>query len=202
MEIEKEAFSPTWVSSPFRRDLNNKRACYLVACLYPSDDISQDEPEPDEDDEIQHSWLSRLAGRLGFGGTVAEEPPEIAPSIAGYVSVWYQGDEAHITEIAVRETLRGNGIGELLLIGSLRAAREYGSRVMTLEARVSNFIAQRLYEKYSFKSVGIRKGYYSDNREDAVIMTTTPIGTDEYSRMFRDLQDSWEAKRGPIVIVD
>ena len=203
VEIEKEAFSPTWVSSPFRRDVNNKRACYLVACLEPAEDSSPPDPEPDEGVEAEQSWLSRLAGRLGFGAAAAAPPPaEEEPSIAGYVSVWYQGDEAHITEIAVRETLRGNGIGELLLIGSLRAAREYGSHVMTLEARVSNFIAQRLYEKYSFKSVGIRKGYYSDNREDAVIMTTTPIGTEEYSRLFRELQDLWESKRGPIVIVD
>ena len=202
VEIEKEAFSSTWISSPFRRDLNNKRACYLVACLHPADDASQAEPEPEEDNEAQNSWLSKLAGRLGFGTSNVDPPPENDPSIAGYVSVWYQGDEAHITEIAVRETLRGNGIGELLLIGSLRAAREYGSQVMTLEARVSNFIAQRLYEKYSFKSVGIRKAYYSDNREDAVIMTTTPIGTEEYSRMFRELQDLWESKRGPIVITD
>ena len=203
VEIEKEAFSPTWVSSPFRRDVNNKRACYLVACLEPADDSSPPDPRPDEEVEGDQSWLSRLAGRLGFGPAAVDPPPaEEEPSIAGYVSVWYQGDEAHITEIAVRETLRGNGIGELLLIGSLRAAREYGSHVMTLEARVSNFIAQRLYEKYSFKSVGIRKGYYSDNREDAVIMTTTPIGTEEYSRLFRELQDLWESKRGPIVIVD
>ena len=202
VEIEKEAFSSTWVSSPFRRDIDNKRACYLVACLHPAYDASQAEPVQDEDGESQSSWLTRLAGRLGFGAAGVDSPPEDDPSIAGYVSVWYQGDEAHITEIAVRETLRGNGIGELLLIGSLRAAREYGSRVMTLEARVSNFIAQRLYEKYSFKSVGIRKGYYSDNREDAVIMTTTPIGTEEYSRMFRELQDLWEARRGPIVISD
>ena len=202
VEIEKEAFSSTWVSSPFRRDLNNKRACYLVACLHPADDAPQFEPGEDEDNEAQQSWLSKLAGRLGFGAANVDPLPENDPSIAGYVSVWYQGDEAHITEIAVRETLRGNGIGELLLIGSLRAARDYGSRVMTLEARVSNFIAQRLYEKYSFKSVGIRKGYYSDNREDAVIMTTTPIGTEDYSRMFRELQDLWEAKRGPIVITD
>ena len=203
VEIEKEAFSPTWVSSPFRRDINNKRACYLVACLEPADDSSPPDPETDEGVETEQSWLSRLAGRLGFAAAAVDPPPaEEEPSIAGYVSVWYQGDEAHITEIAVRETLRGNGIGELLLIGSLRAAREYGSHVMTLEARVSNFIAQRLYEKYSFKSVGIRKGYYSDNREDAVIMTTTPIGTEEYSRLFRELQDLWESKRGPIVIVD
>ena len=122
-------------------------------------------------------------------------------AVAGYVSVWYQGDEAHITEIAVRGTLRGNGIGELLLIGSLREAVAYGSLVMTLEARVSNFIAQRLYEKYSFKSVGIRKGYYSDNREDAVIMTTTPIGSEEYGRMFQDLQEAWESRWGPITML-
>ena len=202
VEIEREAFSSTWVSSPFRRDINNKRACYLVACLDPADDSPQSEPEPPDVEDADQSWLTRLAGRLGFGATQAEPLAEEDPAIAGYVSVWYQGDEAHITEIAVRETLRGNGIGELLLIGSLRAAREYGSRVMTLEARVSNFIAQRLYEKYSFKSVGIRKGYYSDNREDAVIMTTTPIGTDEYSRMFRELQDLYESRRGPILIVD
>lgn len=118
--------------------------------------------------------------------------------IAGYVSVWYQGEEAHITEIAVRESLRGNGIGELLLIGSLRAAVEYGSKVMTLEVRVSNFIAQRLYEKYDFKSVGTRKAYYSDNREDAVIMTTSPIGTEDYQRMFQELQETYRKRRGEI----
>ena len=100
------------------------------------------------------------------------------------------------------EPLRGQGIGELLLIGSLREAVAYGSDVMTLEARVSNFIAQRLYQKYDFKSVGVRKGYYSDNREDAVIMTTTPIKTDEYARMFQELQDSYESRWGKILVVD
>ena len=210
LEIEREAFSPMWASSPFKRDLNNRRACYIVACLdsEDSDDAPVEDPGPEIEDApivSEQSWLSRVAGRLGFGGGaqgVQEEEPEVADyAIAGYVSVWYQGDEAHITEIAVRETLRGNGIGELLLIGSLREAVEYGSHVMTLEARVSNFIAQRLYEKYSFKSVGIRKGYYSDNREDAVIMTTTPIGTAEYGRMFRELQETWESRWGPITFL-
>ena len=197
VEIEREAFSPMWVSSPFKRDLNNRRACYLVACVEPDDFES---PSPDESVEVPRSWLSRLAGRLGLGGDVSAANVRDDYAIAGYVSVWYQGDEAHIVEIAVRETLRGNGIGELLLIGSLREAVAYGSHVMTLEARVSNFIAQRLYEKYSFKSVGIRKGYYSDNREDAVIMTTSPIRSDEYGRMFRQLQETWESRWGPINI--
>lgn len=201
VEIEKEAFSPMWVSSPFKRDLSNKRACYLVACLESFDDAgSAPNSQPLEAEDAGRSWLSRVTGRLGLGGNAPEPPPPENYAIVGYVSVWYQGDEAHITEIAVRGSFRGNGIGELLLIGSLRAAVEYGSHVMTLEARVSNFIAQRLYEKYSFKSVGIRKGYYSDNREDAVIMTTTPIGTQEYGRMFLALQETWESRWGPIDI--
>lgn len=198
VEIEREAFSSTWVSSPFKRDIDNRRACYLVACVDPDEFVP--EAAPDAKSEESQSWIAKLAGRLGLGNPAPEPSSADGRSIAGYVSVWYQGDEAHIIEIAVREPLRGNGIGELLLIGSLREAREHGSRVMTLEARVSNFIAQRLYEKYSFQSVGIRKGYYSDNREDAVIMTTTPIGTDEYGRMFRQLQDTWESRWGPIVM--
>ena len=197
VEIEREAFSPMWVSSPFRRDLNNRRACYLVACIEPDD---FEPPSPVDAIEVPRSWLSRLVGRLGFGGDESAADVRDDFAIAGYVSVWYQGDEAHIVEIAVRETLRGNGIGELLLIGSLREAVAYGSHVMTLEARVSNFIAQRLYEKYSFKSVGIRKGYYSDNREDAVIMTTSPIHTEEYARVFRELQETWESRWGPISV--
>ncbi len=201
VEIEREAFAPMWTSSGFKRDVSNRRACYLVACIDSTEASQTPEPESRECPDHPQSWMSRLADRLGLGGG-APPPSDTPPAIAGYVSVWYQGDEAHITEIAVRESLRGNGIGELLLIGSLRAAREYGSVVMTLEARVSNFIAQRLYEKYDFKSVGIRKGYYSDNREDAVIMTTTPIGTEDYSRKFRELQDTWETRWGPISIMD
>lgn len=197
VEIEREAFSPLWASSPFKRDLNNKRACYLVACIDPEDSslISEEETA-----EVPRSWLSKMAARLGLVGDEPAANEKDNFGIAGYVSVWYQGDEAHIVEIAVREKLRGNGIGELLLIGSLRAAVEFGSHVMTLEARVSNFIAQRLYEKYNFKSVGIRKGYYSDNREDAVIMTTTPIDSEEYGKSFSELQETWETRWGPIII--
>ena len=194
IEIEREAFSPLWVTTPFKRELNNRYACYLVAC----EAAEEEEPPTDADPEGSRSLWSRVltsAQRLVPGSQVDSASPT---HIAGYVSVWYQGDEAHITEIAVRESLRGNGIGELLLIGSLREAVEYGSEVMTLEVRVSNFIAQRLYEKYGFKNVGARKAYYSDNREDAVIMTTSPIKSEEYQSMFRDLQETYLTKWGEI----
>ncbi len=200
--IEKEAFSPLWVSSSFKRELNNKRANYLVACF--DDDVSPEEllaeldsdrPAQDEEPRPTKLW-SRLLGRLGFFSNDEAVDVDTVFNIAGYVSVWYQGEEAHITEIAVKETLRGRGVGELLLIGSLKAAIDYGSKVMTLEARVSNFIAHRLYQKYNFKSVGIRKAYYSDNREDAVIMTTSPIDTPEYVTLFAGLQSTYESRWG------
>ena len=201
--IEKEAFSPLWVSSPFKRDLNNKRASYLVACfddgVPPEEILAEIEPDQPEDPRPPNLW-SRVRAHIGFSSNVGTEPEDEAFDVAGYVSVWYQGDEAHITEIAVKETLRSRGIGELLLIGSLRAAIEYGSRVMTLEARVSNFIAHRMYQKYGFKSVGIRKAYYSDNREDAVIMTTSPIDTDEYHKLFTDLQSTYKTRWGRMCI--
>lgn len=198
VEIEQEAFSPIWTGTPFKRELNNRFASYLVACCDPEGGLPG---EAGGGDEAAHSPLRARFLNLAQSLFRREQSADAAGTlVAGYVSVWYQGDEAHITEIAVRETMRGRGIGELLLIGSLRAAVEYGARVMTLEARVSNFIAQRLYEKYGFKSVGTRKGYYSDNREDAVIMTTSPIDTAEYQRMFQQLQEAYRSRRGEICI--
>ena len=193
--IEREAFSPLWITTPFKRELNNKYACYLVAC---EPEEPKEEASSDGESEENRSLWSRVV--TGAQRIVPSKPGgNISPTpIAGYVSVWYQGEEAHITEIAVREGRRGNGIGELLLIGSLREAVKYGSKVMTLEARVSNFVAQRLYEKYGFKNVGTRKAYYSDNREDAVIMTTNPINSEEYQDMFRELQESFLTRWGEI----
>ncbi len=197
IEIEKEAFSPLWMSTPFKRELNNRYACYLVACpqkLREPLDTSTEEP-----DTPPPLWQRMKDGVQGLMRRSSEDadPEQL---VAGYVSVWFQGEEAHITEIAVREKLRGQGIGELLIIGSVRAAKEYGSKVLTLEARVSNFVAIRLYEKYDFKEVGIRKGYYSDNREDAVIMTTSPIDTEEYQQLFEGLQDTFRSRWGEIQI--
>lgn len=195
VEIEKEAFSPLWVSTPFKRELNNQYACYLVAC--PDEETAEAVRSETQESTGRPLW-ERLARSVNGAIGRPPKPPAAEEFVAGYVSVWYQGQEAHITEIAVRERLRGRGIGELLLIGSMREAVKYGSQVMTLEARVSNFIAQRLYEKYAFKTVGTRKGYYSDNREDAVIMTTCPIDTEEYQQVFQGLQDTFTNRWGEI----
>ena len=209
VEIEREAFTPTWAGTPFKREISNRYARYLLACFTPGmkDDGATNglaSPVLNPAPTRQGPWerLRRLVA-----GTPRSQPspaafvsPKAVSPVAGYVGVWFQGDEAHITEIAVRERLRGNGIGELLLIGSVRAAIQYGSNVVTLEVRVSNLIAQRLYEKYGFKQVGIRKAYYSDNREDAAIMTTDPIHSVEYQSLFGGLQEAYQTRWRPISI--
>ncbi len=90
--------------------------------------------------------------------------------IIGYSGMWLITDEAHITNIAVLPEYRGMKLGEALLQTTIELAKNYEAKTMTLEVRVSNVVAQKLYEKYKFQIGGIRKRYYSDNGEDAYVM--------------------------------
>lgn len=95
--------------------------------------------------------------------------------IVGYDGFWAIGDEIHISTIAVHPSWRRKGLGELLLLNTLFIAQENPVTMVTLEVRQSNLKAQALYEKYRFEKVGIRKKYYRDTGEDAVLMTLTPL---------------------------
>ena len=95
--------------------------------------------------------------------------------VVGFAGIWLMVDEAHITTFAVDPDWRRRGIGERLLLTLLDVAVERGAREATLEVRLSNVAARRLYEKYGFRPVGLRPRYYSDNGEDALIMTTEPL---------------------------
>jgi ribosomal-protein-alanine N-acetyltransferase len=86
-------------------------------------------------------------------------------------------DEAHITTFAVHPAYRRRRIGERLLLSMLDLSVDRQAREATLEVRLSNLAARRLYEKYGFRPVGIRPRYYSDNQEDALIMTTEPLAS-------------------------
>jgi len=108
--------------------------------------------------ELSHNHFARY--------TVMED----GTGIIGYGGMWTIIDEAHVTNIALRRDRRGRGLGELLLRRMMDQAAEYGMHRMTLEVRVSNERAQRLYERLGFEPAGIRPGYYSDNNEDALIM--------------------------------
>ena len=105
--------------------------------------------------------------------------------IVGYAGMWVILDEAHVTTIAVDPMHRRRRIGERLLVALIDEAMKRSARWMTLEVRKSNLGAQTLYRKYGFKDIGIRKGYYSDNREDAIVMWTGNIREELFQERYR-----------------
>ncbi|WP_227764696.1 ribosomal protein S18-alanine N-acetyltransferase [Zhaonella formicivorans] len=90
--------------------------------------------------------------------------------VAGYAGMWIIIDEAHVTNIAVHPNFRGKKLGKALLVNLMQEAMFLGAERMTLEVRPSNTVAQELYRKTGFTPVGVRKGYYTDTNEDAIIM--------------------------------
>ena len=105
--------------------------------------------------------------------------------IVGYAGMWVILDEAHVTTIAVDPLHRRRRFGERLLVALIDEAMKRGARWVTLEVRKSNLGAQTLYRKYGFKDIGIRKAYYSDNREDAIVMWTGNLWEDAFQERFR-----------------
>src|SRR3954464_8021305 len=181
--IERRCFAQPWPQNAYRREIqSNKMAHYFVARVFESD-----EPAPATDTRRSAGGTENgLLGRLSrlLRGPI-EPPPSPAleaelRSIVGYAGLWLMTDEAHITTIAVDPDFQGNGIGELLLVALIDRAKQIGARWLTLEVRVTNEVAQRLYEKYTFKEMGIRRRYYSDNGEDALVMWTDPIDSDTF----------------------
>ena len=105
-------------------------------------------------------------------------------------------DEAHVTSIASHKDHRHQGIGAALLISLIELAISKHTRIVTLEARVSNQVAQNLYYKFGFDKLGIRKAYYLDNKEDAVIMSTEYIGSPSFKEKFTQVKQAYYQKFG------
>ena len=181
-EIEAESFPTTWPRTAYRRELSNRLARYLVLI-----DRSRNLPAAEEQEEPQRKSLLGI-----FRRKPAESPT--TDYIVGYIGVWLMVDQAHIVAIAVREQYRRQGLGELLLSESVEMALANGQESVTLEVRRSNESAQALYEKYRFLKVGVRRRYYTDNKEDALIMTTPPINTDSYAEHLAYLRDRWQRR--------
>ena len=93
----------------------------------------------------------------------------------GYGGLWLMVVEAHITTFAVLPEWRRRGIGGRLMVALMQVALDLNARVMTLEVRLSNRAARALYAQFGFRPVGVRPRYYSNNAEDALIMTTEPL---------------------------
>jgi ribosomal-protein-alanine N-acetyltransferase len=106
--------------------------------------------------------------------------------LVGYCGLLIVEEDAHVTTIAVAPRSRGHQLGTRLMLEMVEAALDAGTRHLTLEVRVSNDAAQKLYEAFGFDPVGRRKNYYKD--EDALVMWATDIDTDEYQQRVADIR--------------
>lgn len=116
-------------------------------------------------------------------------------AVVGYCGALYVVDEAHITNIAVDPNWHRTHIGTRLLSDMVRRAWNRRIGAITLEVRVSNFNAQRLYQKFGFQPAGVRKGYYQESNEDALIMWAYDVDSPEYHERLLNI----EAQAGIVV---
>lgn len=166
MEIEHCSFSSPWSVRAYRYELtSNSLSQFLVVrqSLF-GEGFAQDPPK----------LLNRFLRSC---------PRAVNSPVLGYGGFWLLVDEAHISTLAVAPDWRGLGLGEFLVIGLLERAVKLNAEVVTLEVRVSNLVAQNLYRKYHFQTVGKRRGYYRDNLEDALAMTSQPLRSQAFQEI-------------------
>jgi len=163
MAIEHESFPLPWSSYTYRHELTeNTHSHYIV--------MQTRAAGPDA-----RSWWLRMLRPA-------------SPPIIGYAGYWLITDEAHISTIAVTTRWRRHGLGELLLLTMIEQALGMDAVMVTLEVRVSNQVAQNLYQKYGFVMTGTRPRYYRDNDEDAYIMTVEAVNGSEYQRRLAEMK--------------
>jgi len=195
MEIERASFPLPWPEQAYRYELlQNANAHFIVARAQPAGRPANIHVAPLPRARLRarpHGWLQRLLGfRPMSPGAPEGVSPDDASIITGYAGMWMFVDEAHISTIASHPAWRGRGVGELLLLSLMREAERRAAIVVTLEVRVSNTVAQHLYLKYGFEQVGLRKRYYRDNGEDALIMTVQQFQRPEYKQRLAGLEQA------------
>ncbi len=155
-EIERDIFATPWPRNAYYRELASRSSAHYIVLR-------------------QEGIVERPA---------RESSSELDPTIIGYGGMWRMYDEAHVTTIGVRRDLHHRGYGRVLFAGLVQAAYDMGAKWVTLEVRASNDNAIRMYEGFSFKVIGRRKGYYTDNGEDAIVMWSDSIHSPRFRRAF------------------
>jgi ribosomal-protein-alanine N-acetyltransferase len=122
-------------------------------------------------------YLTELNIRSGRHYVVAR----VGGTVVGYAGLMLSLDEAHVATIAVDPTWQRHQIGTRLLLHLTEAARTLGARHMTLEVRKSNEPAQAMYRRFGYETEGLRKNYYAETGEDALIMWAHDIDSDRYA---------------------
>ena len=155
-EIEREIFATPWPRNAYYRELASRSSAHYVVLRQES----PEEPPPT------------------FRG------PDFDKTMIGYGGMWRMYDEAHVTTIGVRLDLQHRGYGRIIFAGLVQAAFDMGAKWITLEVRTTNENAMRMYEAFGFKVIGRRKGYYTDNGEDAIVMWSDSILSPRFRKAY------------------
>ena len=146
MEIDRLSFEIPWSEKSYRYEINESNQSFMVVLEW-------------HREQVTTRWQRWLKIR-----------PYTEHRIVGYGGMWYIAGEAHISTIAVHPKGRGHGWGEILLAGMVRRGFFLEADEVALEVRVSNQRAQKLYQKYDFQTVDVKRHYYRNNGEDAYDM--------------------------------
>jgi ribosomal-protein-alanine N-acetyltransferase len=200
LEVEKDSFPTMWPPTAFKRELQQNQLAHYIAVVERNPSVEAPVQAPMEVRKPAGAF-ERLFGEvrhlLGADEDGPLPPPEQrAELVAGFIGVWLLPDEAHIVTFGVRHNRRRQGVGELLLISAIELAQTKGEMMVTLECRVSNEPALALYAKYGFEKVGLRPRYYSDDHEDAYVLTAGSVAATQYRARFEQLKTEHQRRWG------
>lgn len=193
VQVERQCFTTPWPAQAYRREIRDNRLGRYTVLAWEDDEEKtgaedqRDHREPSSDDRLvgMRRAVSQL---LRPFNRVAPAVAERRGTIVGFAGMWLMLDEAHITTICVSPQVRGRNLGELLFVHIIEMARMIEARRVTLEVRISNDVAQSLYRKYGFTTEGVRRRYYSDNNEDALIMWSEPLDGPSFRTRYESLK--------------
>ena len=135
-------------------------------------------------------FLSEMAQRTTRTYLVAKHRGEVV----GYAGMMFTGREAHVTNIAVDPEVHGRSVGTRLLLTIVTEAIARGAETISLEVRVSNTVAQAMYEKFGFSVTGVRKGYYIETQEDALVMVAEDTRSTSYRLRLQAIREQLDRR--------
>lgn len=142
-----------------------------------------------EEQVYPRPWTSSLfLSELALRTTRAYFVARIGRDVVGYAGVMVSFEDSHVTTIAVDPAWQRHGIATRLLVALVRESLVRGAQHMTLEVRMSNKGAQDLYRRFGFAPVGVRKNYYPETNEDALVMWAHDVDSPEYARLLAGLE--------------
>jgi ribosomal-protein-alanine N-acetyltransferase len=132
-----------------------------------------DEVDAIEQHSFKHPWPAQVFKDELARAWARVDVARRGGAVVGFMNYWLVHDEVQLLAIASHPDHRGAGIGQALMAHLMALARARAAAIVTLEVRRSNAVAIRLYERHGFTTVGVRRGYYAEDDEDALVMICT-----------------------------